>query len=518
MTIIDAIHDRNLFAPFFFRDMTTWANWFIVLKVLFGLPLTSEELPLFIELTGRTTPPTAPVQEAWLVMGRRAGKSFIVSLIAVYLACFKEYTRYLAPGERATVLVIACDRKQARIILRYITALLEQVPMLAAMVERRDAESIDLSNRVTIEVGTCSFRTIRGYTVCAAIAEEVSFWHDDDSSANPADEILNAIRPAMSTIPDAMLLCIGTPYRKSGPMFEAFKKHFGASMPSEILVFRAPTRLMNPTIRQELIDRALRDDPAAAGAEYLAQFRDDIESFVRVDAVEACVVKGRYELPPLREREYVSGTDLAGGGQDEYTQALAHIEERDGRLIAVLDCVAAYRAPTSPEEIVKDFAQLNQRYDLQQTFGDHYAGEWPREQFRKYGVHYVLTDKSKSDLYRELLPSLNSGLVELLDHPRLIAQLCNLERRVARGGRDSIDHAPGGHDDLINAAAIALVMALRRATRVPLALIETGYLPQNREAVEAREAEEFEERKRQGAACLAEQITTHDGCYFPGDD
>ncbi len=49
-------------------------------------------------------------------------------------------------------------------------------------------------------------------------------------------------------------------------------------------------------------------------------------------------------------------------------------------------------------------------------------------------------------------PSFNAGSVALLDHPRLVAQLCALERRTARGGRDSIDHPPNGHDDLANAA------------------------------------------------------------------
>jgi hypothetical protein len=44
----------------------------------------------------------------------------------------------------------------------------------------------------------------------------------------------------------------------------------------------------------------------------------------------------------------------------------------------------------------------------------------------------------KSDIYLNLLPLINSGRVELLDHPRLTAQLCSLERRTARGGRDSI--------------------------------------------------------------------------------
>jgi hypothetical protein len=91
--------------------------------------------------------------------------------------------------------------------------------------------------------------------------------------------------------------------------------------------------------------------------------------------------------------------------------------------------------------------------------GDHYGGAWPAERFKMHGIAYEAADKSKSDLYGELLPLLNSGRVELLDHKRLIAQLCTLERRTARGGRDSIDHAPGAHDDVCNAVTGALLLA-----------------------------------------------------------
>ena len=76
--------------------------------------------------------------------------------------------------------------------------------------------------------------------------------------------------------------------------------------------------------------------------------------------------------------------------------------------------------------------------------GDRYGAEWVAEQFRKAGITYRPAEKAKSDLYRELLPAINSQTVELLDHPKLIAQLCALERRTARGGRDSIDHPPNG--------------------------------------------------------------------------
>jgi len=44
-------------------------------------------------------------------------------------------------------------------------------------------------------------------------------------------------------------------------------------------------------------------------------------------------------------------------------------------------------------------------------------------------------------------------MVDLLDDARLFAQIVGLERRTARGGKDSIDHAPGAHDDLANSVA-----------------------------------------------------------------
>jgi hypothetical protein len=77
-------------------------------------------------------------------------------------------------------------------------------------------------------------------------------------------------------------------------------------------------------------------------------------------------------------------------------------------------------------------------------------------------LRYDLADKPKSDLYRDLLPLVNSGQVELLDYPKLVTQLCSLERRTARGGRDSIDHPPHAHDDIVNAAAGALLAARQR--------------------------------------------------------
>jgi hypothetical protein len=77
-----------------------------------------------------------------------------------------------------------------------------------------------------------------------------------------------------------------------------------------------------------------------------------------------------------------------------------------------------------------------------------------------HGIEYAPSEKSKSEIYRDLLPFLNSRKTELLDLPRLATQLIGLERRTARGGRDSIDHAPGTHDDIANCVAGALLLAI----------------------------------------------------------
>jgi hypothetical protein len=458
MTIIDACHDEELFARWF-RDKTTWQAWFAFIAALFGVPMTPDQLATYCACTGRTEAPTEPFAEGWLICGRRAGKSFVLALIAVFLACFKSYTEFLGPGERATVMVIATDRRQARVIFRYIRGMISGTPLLADLIERETADTLDLTNGVTIEVGTASYRSIRGYTLAAVLCDEIAFWPTDDS-AEPDYAILDALRPGMSTIPSAMLLCASSPYARRGALWDAYRRHFGKDN-SGLLVWKAATRTMNPTVPQALIDRAMERDPASAGAEYGAEFRTDVEGFVSREAVEAVISLGVYERAPLSNTKYIAFVDPSGGSADSMTLAVGH---REGQ-VALLDAIRERRPPFSPEAVVSEFCDLLKRYRVSKVEGDRYAGEWPREVFKNHGITYDASARPKSDLYRDLLPRLNSGEIDLLDEQRLIAQLVGLERRTSRGGRDSIDHAPGSHDDLANAVAGCLVGVLgKRST------------------------------------------------------
>jgi hypothetical protein len=276
-TIIEATQDAKIWRPWF-KDRKTWAAWFSFLRATFGLPLDEAELATFQQCTGRIAPRPAGYTEATLVIGRRGGKSLILALISAYLAAFRDWTPYLTPGEVGHIIVVAADKKQAGAIFRYLKAMLT-IPLLGDLIERETQEVLELRNRITVEVLTANFRAIRSRTVVAGLADELAFWPVGEDMANPDSAIIAALKPSMATIPGAMLLKASSPYMRRGVLSDDYVKHFGRD-DSDVLVWQAPTRVMNPSVPQSFIDAETEKDPASASAEYGALFRTDLEAFV----------------------------------------------------------------------------------------------------------------------------------------------------------------------------------------------------------------------------------------------
>jgi hypothetical protein len=167
----------------------------------------------------------------------------------------------------------------------------------------------------------------------------------------------------------------------------------------------------------------------------------DIESFINREAVEACIAWDVRARAPMQSVRYYAFVDPSDGSADSMSLAIGHREDD----IVVVDALREIKPPFSPDSVVGEFSALLKSYRVGKITGDRYAGEWPREHFREHGIIYEPAQKPKSDLYRDLLPVINW---------RKLA-------RTARGGRDSIDHAPGAHDDLANVVAGLAAVAKR---------------------------------------------------------
>jgi hypothetical protein len=238
-------------------------------------------------------------------------------------------------------------------------------------------------------------------------------------------------------------------------LYEAHRNHY-AQDNDHVLVWQADTRTMNSTIDEGLIQRELERDPDAAKAEWLAGFRDDLEAAFSLQALEACVIKGRDELPASPIISYCGFVDPSGGRHDAFTLAIGHNEAQK----AVLDLVKAWHPPFDPSAVVGEISELAKGYGVSSLTGDNYGGEWPVEAFRHHGIRYERAEKHKSEIYLAMIPLVNSQRVELLDDQVLLDQLRRLERRRGRTGKDTIDHPPRLNDDVANAVAGVSYLAI----------------------------------------------------------
>ena len=451
MDIIKAIKHPELFKPFLGDSLESWRPWLVALRVLYGLPIKGKRARQLIrDCTGRDPDklPKDGFDTALFLTGRRSGKSRIASVIGAYEAALAGRHQMLDAGETGIVPIISPSRSQSRIVRNYVRGVFDQTPTLSKQLVQDNREGFTLRNGVRIETLAGDWRTVRGFTLLAAIVDEACFFGMEAESKIKNDtELIRAIRPSLATT-NGKLIAISSPYAKRGWSYKTYQRNHGNDN-GDVLVWNAPSRTMNPTLDQKLVDRAIAEDPASARAEYLGQWREDVAAFISRDVVESLVDQGQTERMYQDGIRYSAFVDVSGGRGDDAALAIAH---REGSK-TVLDCLKRYKPPFNPQHVIGQMCRVLNQYGLRSVTGDNYAAEFVSRAFQSHGIKYRKSEKPASQLYLELLPRLQSGEIRLLDDEVLVDQIASLERITRSGGRDKVDHPKGGHDDLANAVA-----------------------------------------------------------------
>lgn len=448
-----------------FKGAADWSAWKAFLKAVYALPMSEREVEIYQRCTGRKDTPTKKAREVWVPTGRRARKTAIGALIGVWEG-LQTWSKYLAPGERAVIPMMAKNKEDAQQIRDFAGSILNCRALKDFVEGDPTQQEIKLATRVDLKIRAVSLTAGRSRSVPLALLDEQAFWPSEDS-AIPDEEVVAGIRPAQAHLPGALIVGLSSPYARRGLMWQAYRDHYGEGHDQDpVLVWQATTLMMHDTPQiREYVQIETEKDPVSAASEYGAEFRTDISDFVPEPVVRACVIKDRREVPPLPGIAYFAFCDPSGGTSDSMTLAVAHWQSDR----AIVDYLGEWTAPFDPTVVVPEQSAVLKRYGLRMVWGDRYAGEWPTAVFRAEGITYIPADKVRSELYLAFLPLLTGQTVELLDNPRLITQLCGLERRTARGGRDSIDHRPGSHDDLgtVVSGCCDLVYQIRRPLPKP---------------------------------------------------
>jgi hypothetical protein len=309
ISLREALQDPGLLGHALVGD--SWTPWRILLIAAMGEDLVDAERVIFRQITGREREPGERVAELVAVVGRRGGKSRAMAVLMAYVAGLCDHTDVLVKGETGVALCVALDQKVAGIVREHCAAVLEESPILKQLIANRTHDTIELTNGISIEVRPASFRKLRGPTYVCVVADELAIWYQDSTYANPDVEILGAVRPGLLTTRGPLILA-SSPYAKRGVLRERYRKHYGPDSSPAIVVAHGTSRDFNPTLPKEEIDRALEEDRPRNSAEYLAQFRSDLEGFVSLEVVESCV-GGYHEIGPVSGVYYRAFVDPSGG-------------------------------------------------------------------------------------------------------------------------------------------------------------------------------------------------------------
>ena len=433
------------------------------MKTTYGLPLDSQELEIYCRATGRETYVPQEQSELTVIAGRQGGKtSRIGALIGLYEA-FRDHG--LPPGERACVLVIAPVVQQARIAFKFLKKFIEASPILEQKVLNIRKDEIELRNGVSIVCRPCSYITIRGVPVICAICDEMAFWRHEETAANPEQEVIDAIRPAMATVRHTKLIKVSTPYRKEGILWWEFQQRGELDHP----VWQLSTEEMNPAVSKTFLDKAQRSNEETFRREHLAEFTDSVLGWISPEILEQCIMRGHREMPRVFDATYVAAIDPAFRSSD-FGFAIAH-RSRNGSI--TIDHVAKWtgtkNVPLSAKLVCESVAETLRRYGINSIVGDQFCFPVLRQHFDTLGVFYrefTFGAHTRASLFGNLRQLMGQQKIAIVDEPELLRQLRSLEEVRTASGQVDI-RTPRGKDDLAIVVALAAFELSRAEEPLP---------------------------------------------------
>jgi len=444
LTIIEFIRH-----PLLLNDQSNSVAQDTILKSTYGLELNNIELEIFRRYTGRDYVAREQV-EITLLAGRKSGKT---AKIGARIALYEAFRRHPIPrGEGAYVVLIAPVMDQAKLAYDYIRKDILSSPILRTKVAKFRQNRIELKNGITIMCCPCSSISIRGKAVVAAICDEVGFWRNEETSAHCDEEVLAAIRPSMITFPTRKLVKMTTPSAKRGIVWDEYQRRAELSH----LFFQLPTIEMNPTVPAETLEQERARNPEQHKREYHAEFIENVDSWIEPEDLNACIVRGRGELPRVNDGVYAAAVDPAFKKCD-FALAILH---RTCEGLIIMDRVACWtgskKAPLGFERVCREIADILREYGIDNLQGDQYAAPAIQQEFLKLGLTYkelTFTRQSRPRLFNNLKHLIIQRKIEILEHPDLLRQLRALEE--SRSADGTTDVRPGyGKDDLVCALGV----------------------------------------------------------------
>jgi hypothetical protein len=458
-----------------------------LLKASYGIKLEPDELDIFQACTGRQLDPQINFGTVVVIVGARGGKdSRFVGPTALFESTFGGHE--VAKGEEAVIALYAQDRDAAGVTFQYISDYVTESPKLSKrLVGVPQRRALKLDGGFSVRTFPASRTAGRAYSFPMVCLNESAFFRFE-GAANADVEILTSVRRGMLNFPRRKLLIVSTPYAKQGILFDHYTRFYGRDDSKDVLVWRAASAYMNPSISAERLEEERRTmDPLHFAREYLAEFIDAAAAWLPGELIEQAVDVGIVERPPKPGVRYAMAIDASGAGACAFAVTIGHLEEQGEVEVVIQDVARAFMKPVSGtlnlRGVVREILGMAAAYNhIPFAYSDRYAGQWPVQAFEEgaaaLDMKFTLKDPvimrgkdsvrlTKSDAFLESAPLFRTARVRLLDNATQVRELRNLEARQTEGGHVKIGKpmVRGELDD--QATALATMAAMLATKRKP---------------------------------------------------
>jgi hypothetical protein len=422
-------------------------------------------------VTAVTPLPYAPkaYSQLWAVVGRRSGKtSQLMSIILVYEAMFGGHEAYISANQNGVIYYIAQREDIAQENMNLIRAVIQSSPLLSGEIVKDTGDGIVFKNNIKIVPSSPSIKAQRGIAVPVVAMDEVAFWYNDPSAANPDYEVERSVAYAQLQFPHAKRIGISTPWTEEGLLWKYHKagtegRHLQpekrASYQGKLAVFATTAAFENPLLTRKS----------------LCRFMNSVSGFFVKPLVEMAAQKGQgiAERAPVVDGvvipTYVAAMDPAFR-QDSFGFTIVH---KDGTGDIIVDVLKKFDPvkgqKLNPKLVLAELVPLLQQYNISTVYSDQYQFESLQQLALDMGFNIEVVDftaRSKVKIYGNLNTLVNQRKLTLLDgmlNPAahaLETQLVQLEKRLLQTGNVQISAPPGKHDDMAAVVALAAYKAM----------------------------------------------------------
>jgi hypothetical protein len=409
-----------------------------------------------------------PRIHAW-ALGRRSGKSTMCAIVGLWDACLRpELDARVRRGERRHVVVVATNRRQARLVLDAARSIVTGSKLLSGLLLGESEDALEFSTGATFSAFPCTARSGRGWAISTLILDELAFMVDAEGSNAAAESVWQALVPGTLQFgDDARIIASSTPWGSDGLFADLHRQALSGEL-EDACAWQETTQAMNPTINADWLAAEERRDPVSFRSEYGAEFVGSGGKLFDPAAIDAAVsLPG--ELRPQDGTAWVAGLDPAFSS-DPFGLVLVGRVPGDGRRL-VVGLVRSWRpSPRKPASLeqtreIEDtvLAEVAQTIELfgARAVTDQYKAAGVVDRLQRHGIAVrteAMTAPMKDAAFAFLRGRLNEGSIELYEHTQLLRELRSVSTRYT-AGRSSVvlPRIGSSHGDLAQALAIAVL-------------------------------------------------------------